>query len=129
MTYTPYLTAALVVLGAAFLGLSQTLGAHPFWATKIALIGVPIGLVAALILSQLGNKPRLVLFAVLLIATSLAAHLGKREFAASFAENTTAGTFWYFGWIGIAASATAVLASLLAALISRRSSTPDTAPD
>jgi len=116
MRYAPYLIAAALVLAAAHLGLPRALGAHPFWDTKIAWAGVPIGLIAALALARLNHKLRLALFALALIATGVAAHFGRLEFAASFAENATAGRFWYFGWIGVAASATA----LIAALASRR---------
>jgi hypothetical protein len=121
MTYASYLIAALATLAAAYLGLTQTLGAHPFWATQIAWIGIPIGLLAAWVLAGRSTLLRLTLFAALLIATATAAHFGKLEFAASFAENATAGKLWYFGWIGIAASATALVASLLQTAVSRQS--------
>ena len=113
MMYIGYPIAAIAVIAAAYLGLTQSLGAHAFWATKTAWIGVPIGLVAALALARFGKMPRLVFFAVLLVAAGAAAHFGRVEFAASYAENALAGKFWYFGWIGVAATATAFLAALL----------------
>ena len=115
MTYAAYLIAGLVVLASAHLGLTQALGAHPFWATQIAWIGVPLGLVAAFALAWLRNSIRLAFFAAALVTTGFAAHFGKTEFAASFAENQLAGQIWHFGWIATVASATALIATVLSA--------------
>ncbi len=108
-----YILAAVTVLALAHLGLPKTLGAHPFWATQIGWIGVPIGLIAALALRRIAKPKRVVLFTLLLATTASAAHFGKMQFAASFAEDKLAGQFWYFGWIGVAAMATALIAALL----------------
>lgn len=113
MKPAPYILAAITVLALAHLGLPKTLGAHPFWATKIAWVGVPIGLIAALALHRLDKAKRIALFALLLVATAAAAHFGKMQFAASYAEDRLAGQFWYFGWISVAAMATALITALL----------------
>ena len=109
----PYLMSALIVLLAAYWGLSRALGAHPFWSVKVALIGVPIGLAAALLFRRMAWTRRLAGFLCLLIMTGLAAHFGRLRFAASFAEDQLAGQFWFFGWIGVAASATALITTLV----------------
>ncbi len=109
----PYLMSALIVLISAYWGLSRALGAHPFWSTKIALIGVPIGLALALIVRRMAWTTRLASFLCLLVLAGLAAHFGRLRFAASFAEDQLAGQFWFFGWIGVAVAATALIATLL----------------
>jgi hypothetical protein len=110
---TPYFLSALIVLVSAYWGLSRALGAHPFWATKVALIGVPIGLALALIVRRKAWATRLSGFLVLLVMAGFAAHFGRLRFAASFAEDTLAGQFWFFGWIAVAVASTALIAALL----------------
>lgn len=108
----PFALAAITVVLAAALGLSQTLGAHPFWAIKIALIGAPAGAVLALILRYATRFRWTSAFAALVL-TSMAfamAHMGKTRFAASYAEDLQAGQLWYFGWIATALFATTTLA-------------------
>ncbi|MBT8417435.1 MAG: hypothetical protein KJO42_08335 [Silicimonas sp.] len=111
---TPYIFAALLVILAANGGLTVLLGAHPFWSVSIAWVGVPIGLIAALTVKSLDWRwsLRIALFAVLLGLAYLTASLGKERFAASFAEDAFAGRLWYFGWIAVAASATALISAL-----------------
>ena len=104
--------AALVVILAALLGLSQSLGAHPIWSTKIALIGAPMGAVLAVIL-RLATRFRWTSALAALILTGMAlamATMGKTRFAASYAEDIQAGQLWYFGWIAVALFATTTLA-------------------
>lgn len=108
----PFALAALLVILAAFSGLSQTLGAHPFWATQIALIGAPAGAVLAIILRFATRFQWTSAFAALVL-TGLAlamATMGKTRFAASYAEDVQAGQLWYFGWIAVALFATTTLA-------------------
>lgn len=104
--------AAIVVIVAAFLGLSQTLGAHPIWATKIALIGAPVGAVLAVIL-HFATRFRWTSALAAMVLTGLAlamATMGKTRFAASYAEDVQAGQLWYFGWIAVALFATTTIA-------------------
>ena len=82
-------------------------------ATKTAWIGVPIGLVAALALARFGKMPRLVFLRRSSGRGRGGCAFWPVEFAASYAENALAGKFWYFGWIGVAAAASAFLAALL----------------
>ena len=110
----PFALAAAIVVVAALFGLSQSLGAHPFWAVKVALIGAPAGAVLALIL-RYATRFRWTSTLAALILTGLAfamAHMGKTRFAASYAEDVQAGQLWYFGWIATALFATTVLALL-----------------
>ena len=109
----PYLMSAFIVLTAAYWGLPRALGAHPFWAFKIAWIGVPLGLLLALLVRRQPWVTRLVAFSAALVASSLAAHFGRLRFAASFADDRLAGQFWFYGWIGVAASVSAFTAALL----------------
>lgn len=109
----PYLMSAFVVLLAAYWGLSRALGAHPFWSVKIAWIGVPLGLLLALLFRRQAWTRRLTLFGAALILTGLAAHFGRLRFAASFADDRLAGQFWFYGWIGVAISLTAIIVALL----------------
>ena len=110
---SPYLIAAIVVITAANFGMSKLLGAHPFWSVKIAWIGVPLGLLLALLVRRQPWVTRLVAFSAALVASSLAAHFGRLRFAASFADDRLAGQFWFYGWIGVAASVSAFTAALL----------------
>ena len=110
-----YLIAAGAVIIAAHYGTPKSLGAHPFWAIKIAWIGAPVGLLLAFLTRALEWRwvTRIFIFLVLLAIAGTAAHLGRLQFAASFAENTLAGQVWYFGWIASAAFASALIASCL----------------
>ncbi len=66
---------------------------------------------------------RVALFGLLTLAALAAATWGKAEFAASFAEDALAGRFWFFGWIGTAAGATALLAALTSLALPGRART------
>lgn len=96
--------AALSVAAAS--GAAEYLGAHPWWAVKVGLLGCLVGAAGLLILRLGGMKtlPLLWIAAGGLALSSAAALFGKRAFAASFAESALAGRFWYFGWIGVFAS-------------------------
>ncbi len=108
-----YLFAAAVVILAANYGIPKSLGAHPFWSTKIALIGVPVGLVLAVLIRKVSWPRRLGICLIALFLAAVAAHQGRLVFAASFAENHLAGLFWFYGWIAVAAATTALIAALL----------------
>lgn len=111
---TPYIFSALVVILAANAGLTESVGAHPFWAISVAWIGVPIGLVLALATKTLGVAWlfRVLVFLICVIAAYALAAVGKERFAASYAEDRLAGQMWYFGWIALISSATALIAAL-----------------
>ena len=110
----PFAFAAIVVIVAASFGVSQSLGAHPFWSTKVALIGAPVGAVLAVVLRYATSfRWSSALAALVLTALAFAmAHMGKTRFAASYAEDVQAGQLWYFGWIAVALFATTTLALL-----------------
>ncbi len=118
------LVAALIgiaLVGAVgYFDLTKSWGAHPFWSFKVTTIGAPIGAVLFLLFRmRFSAMVSLVSWSMVGIAAFLAAHYGKLEFAASYAENATAGKFWYFGWIGASAAAAAAIASLID-LVSRK---------
>ena len=94
-------------------GLTQTLGAHPFWAQKVIWIGVGLGVPLGAILWGLGlRKPaRLIGVAVLTLAAFATAYVGKSRFAASYAEDTIAGYMWYFGWMATCVLVFALISS------------------
>lgn len=112
------LTALAVPVALGWSGVFQTLGAHPWWGLKVALIGAPIGLALGLILSRIGILQSTVICLILLSLAYGAAYYGKTQFAASYAEDAFAGQLWYFGWIATAAGLSALIPSVL---IPRRS--------
>jgi len=88
------------------LGVVTAAGAHPFWATNVAYIGIVIGIICSICASILMNRVSGISAWVLLflIATSIAIGIitlfyGKAEFAASYAENALAGSVWYIGFM------------------------------
>lgn len=115
MTLIAAAIGAALILAAGYFGVTQDLGAHPFWALKVTWIGAPIGVVLFLALWRVSTSILLgVVLLVLGVACMFAAHWGKTEFAASFAENAFAGKVWYFGWIGAAVFMTVALAWICA---------------
>ena len=110
---SPYLIAAILVITAAYYGLSKNLGAHPFWSVQVAWAGVPIGLILAFLFRRRRWSVRIGLFSTLLAVSGFAAHFGRLRFAASFAEDRLAGQFWYLGWIGVAIFLTALIVAIL----------------
>jgi hypothetical protein len=106
--------AAVLVIFAAWAGLSAAMGAHPFWHLKVALIGAPIGgLIALIIRSVAQHRALAVAGATFLLGAAYAtSQFGKMRFVASYAEDTFAGQLWFFGWIASATMATLVLALL-----------------
>lgn len=107
------LLALAVTVAAAWFGLTRALGAHPFWDVQVALIGAPLGVMAAVALRATRVPPiaGLVLWGAVAVAAALAAWWGKTGFAASYAEDRVAGLFWYYGWIGACAGFAAAIYS------------------
>lgn len=98
--------------------LTATLGAHPWWSAKVVWIGAPIGLALAWGLSlRLGAEARLAMFLLALGLAGSAAYFGKMIFVNSYAENTLAGRFWFFGWIASMAALAGLLVTLSARLL------------
>ena len=98
---------ASVVITLATGGVAQHLGAHPGWAITVALIGAPLGALAAMFL------PARIWLAAGAALTSTAAFIaadwGKMRFIASVAEDALAGQVWFIGWIATAALAAMTL--------------------
>lgn len=96
-------------------GVTQALGAHPWWASKVIWIGLAIGLCLTGVsrAMRFDRFTRLSGFALLTLVAIVTATTGKTRFAASYAEDALAGQMWFFGWIGICALTAATLASLL----------------
>ena len=114
------LLAAAAAVGFATSGLATGLGAHPFWAGSVPLMG----LIAALPLFVIGLRWPLagaLAAGALTLAAMAAARFGKAAFAASYAENTLAGHFWFLGWIVLSGAATALIAMGILALLRRGS--------
>lgn len=113
------ITAALAAASA--LGLTEALGAHPFWAVKTGVIGSVLGLLAYGCLRWAGLRPgRIALLGVVTLALAVVAAIqGKSIFAASFAENALAGRFWFFGWFALMAGLCLTLCALVARAMRR----------
>ena len=110
--------AALAVLALAYLGLPEALGAHPFWAVRVAYLGLGPGLAAIWLMRALGLSAlaRVVIAAGLLVVAFAVARTGGLRFAASYAEDAAAGAMWFWGWIGTAAAATLLIQVQLSGL-------------
>lgn len=109
------LVVAVVLIGSAKYGLTQQLGAHPFWSFKVGYIGVGIGMV--LYLLQAFVRLRWGIKAVWLVIFVWCAagitFVGKIRFAASYAEDLIAGRMWFLGWIAGVALAYVLIVHLL----------------
>jgi len=103
------LTVAIAV--AAYLtGATQTLGAHPFWAEKVIILGAPMGIALGYIATRIRYGLAVAGLAGLTIAALAVAHLGKTRFAASYdAEDALAGQMWFLGWHVVVVFALATL--------------------
>ena len=112
MRFAAPVIAAITTLTFAYLGGPKSLGAHPFWAIRVAIFGAAIGAVVAVLLGRLPRSWLILGFVTLLIGAMISAYLGKAEFAASYAENAVAGRVWYFGWILAMAGLTGLISSL-----------------
>jgi hypothetical protein len=104
-----------VVALASVAGLPEALGAHPWWAARSGVIGSLMGVACVVCLRLVGLKtaPLFWIAAFGLALSAAAAVLGKRAFAASFAESALAGRFWFFGWFGVSACIVAVSAAVV----------------
>ncbi len=109
--------AAAIVLAAAHLGLTERLGAHPWWAVQIAWIGVPIGVVLAWFAAKRPSWTPSIASLVLAVGAFGLASLGKARFAVSYAEDVFAGQMWYWGWIGTALFTATTLSLLIRRVI------------
>ncbi len=112
-----FLPFALPIIGALLVyttGLTQALGAHPWWADKVIWFGLGLGLLLSVILWGLraSRTIRMIGLTVLTIAAFATAYVGKSRFAASYAEDALAGQMWYFGWIATCTFALAILATV-----------------
>lgn len=107
--------ALILPIALGYVGVSQALGAHPWWGLSTTVIGAPVGCVLGLALAvmRLGRVPRLIAGVAVSGGTAAVAIWGKTQFAASYGEDALAGSLWYFGWIGIAAGLALVLFALL----------------
>ncbi len=112
----PIIAFALPVL-LAMLGLSNALGAHHWWDKTSILIGAPIGLLAAFLLTLVWpNKVKTTLLWILLLIGAFAlAKYGQTTFANSYGDDQLAGKLWYFGWIATGAGAAGAIYSALRA--------------
>lgn len=110
--------AALAAVAVAAGSAIEALGAHPFWAGSVPLIGLALALplYAAALRWPL---PGLASAVCAVICGALAARFGKAAFAASFAENALAGRAWYLGWIVLCAGAIALTAMVFLRLLRR----------
>lgn len=111
--------AAALILGLGHGGLTQALGAHPFWAGKVTLIGAPLGVLLFWAGQAMGARWITAACALLALVSYAVAFQGKARFAASYAEDRFAGQLWFFGWIATAAFATVVVAWVISALLHR----------
>jgi hypothetical protein len=111
---TPYIFAALMVILCANSGVTQWLGAHPFWSVKVAWYGTPLGLILAFLAKRAGLAwlTRTAIFLFCLALAYAIASSGKERFAASFAEDAIAGRMWFFGWVATAGFAAASIAAI-----------------
>ncbi len=114
--------ALVLVIGFAWLGGPQALGAHPWWAASVGYIGGAAGVAVWLVLTLVRLGPRRTALAalVVLVAAGVATWIGKTNFAASYAEDALAGRFWYVGWIVSLAAATVLIAAVLRAAMTPR---------
>jgi len=101
---------------AAYLGLGQALGAHPWWAVRVFYPGLAGGAVLALLMRQWRGWPgwKLGLLVGLLALALVVAEVARTRFIAAEAFDVTAGRIWYFGWIGIVAAVLALLVEAIA---------------
>ncbi|MBU2867079.1 hypothetical protein [Pacificibacter marinus] len=102
---------ALIALIAGVTSIAAQLGAHPWWANQVILVGAPIGIVLGLVLwgARLNRVLRLCLGVVALAAAFGVAKYGQIGFANSYAEDQLAGKLWYMGWIATSAAASLLL--------------------
>lgn len=107
--------AVLLLLISHWLRLAEAFGAHPFWSGNVLFLGGTLGIFGASAFAVFGSHIRLLIPLAVFDATfffgAVAAYLGKIEFAKSYAENTLAGHFWFFGWIAVVAGLSGLIAT------------------
>lgn len=107
--------AAILLLVSIWLNLPEAFGAHPFWSGQVLFIGGMIGIIAASAFAVFAIDLKLIIplaiFDSLFFFGAVAAYFGKSAFAASYAENSFAGSAWYFGWIALAAGLSGLIAT------------------
>ncbi|MEJ6478899.1 MAG: hypothetical protein QNL92_09500 [Octadecabacter sp.] len=102
--------AALVYL----LNVPLKLGAHPFWADRVILVGAPIGILLGLATTRFTYLARVFGLIALTGIAYTVAQIGKTRFAASYAEDAFGGHMWFFGWHAVCVFAVAVVVALAA---------------
>lgn len=107
---------AAILIASGYFGVTEALGAHPWWAFKVAYIGVVAGAVLylALKLWKAEFAVKTLVFSVLLLADVITVWVGKTRFVGSYAEDAFAGKMWFFGWIGVVAFAFVLIVHLVA---------------
>jgi len=113
------LAIALAVMAASWFGLSQALGAHPWWAQRTGLIGAPIGCLLFLTLRacRIDAKWIALVALVVLIVAAIVANLSKSIFVNAEGFNATAGRNWFVSWITIWACVALLFPTVFAARI------------
>lgn len=98
--------SAALISAMALAGVPEMLGAHPWWAPQTGILGGVGGAFVFLGLRMLRPSHAAVIAAVAmaLLLSALSVYWGKKLFVESFADNTLAGRFWYFGWYALSGS-------------------------
>ncbi len=97
-------SATLILTGIlGYFGGTELLGAHPWWAQQVTLVGIAIGigLFALSVFAPVDAKVFLIATPLLIAAATASSVIGKSVFVASYASNGLAGRMWYFGWFAI----------------------------
>ena len=105
------LLVAAALIAAAYLGLTQALGAHPWWAVKVAVYGALAASVVTIALGRPGSMWLCWAGLLVLVGAFVTARYGGAAFAASYAEDAFAGQLWFFGWIATCFGAATALAA------------------
>ena len=106
------IAAACAVCILAVLGVTKSLGAHPFWAEQVAYIGAGAGILLTIGMSYFGRW-RLPAAIGDLSVSAIITWQGKRMFVASSGDNALGGVMWYYGWIAVCAFSVVVITFLL----------------
>ncbi len=116
------LAVALALAAASWLGLSEMLGAHPWWAARCGVYGAGIGFATYLVLRAMRLRPaHLVLAATLSLAIAvITVRINKGVFVSAADFDANAGRNWFFGWIAIWAALALLIPASLASLLARK---------
>jgi len=85
------------ILGYYFVDLRTTLLAHPFWSPWGIILGVALAIGLAALVPRAAYWQGLTALLAALGAGVLSWN-GRADFAASYADDTLAGQYWYFGY-------------------------------